>query len=109
MTHAPGHWSLNIEDGRAEVCVDGERLTDPYIGDENARLIAAAPELLDAAPLHQAWSDSESSGPDYGGQSRDTHPDGERIWRSWWNNQLDLCDRATRATAAAIAKAEGRS
>lgn len=46
MTHGP--WSLNIEDGRAEVCVDGERLTDPYIGDDDARLIAAAPELLDA-------------------------------------------------------------
>lgn len=50
----------------------------------------------------EAWADSEHAGPDYGGQTRDTHPDGERIWKAWWNNQLDLCDRANRATDAAL-------
>ena len=55
-----------------------------------------------ALRLHKAWSDSEKTGPDYGGQSRDTHPDGERIWRLWWDSQLDLCDRATRATDEAL-------
>ena len=84
---------------------------------DNARLIAAAPDLhrlvldlaaereqlLTALRLHKAWADSERTGPDYGGQSRDTHPDGERIWRQWWDNQLDLCDRAQTATDAALA------
>ena len=83
----------------------------------NATLIAAAPDLhrlalnlaaererlLTALRLHKAWADSERTGPDYGGQSRDTHPDGERIWRQWWDNQLDLCDRAQTATDAALA------
>ena len=75
----------------------------------NAHLIAAAPDMLAALRLHKAWADSETAGPDYGGQSRATHPDGEKIWRVWWNNQLDLCDRAQSATSAAIAKAEGRA
>jgi hypothetical protein len=71
----------------------------------NARLIAAAPDLLEALRLHKAWSDSEDRGPDYGGQSRDTHPDGEAIWSRWWHYNLDLCARAQAATDAAIAKA----
>lgn len=66
-----------------------------------------AAEMLEALRLHKAWSDSENSGPDYGGQTRDTHPDGERIWRAWWNNNLDLCDRAQKATEAALSKATG--
>lgn len=58
---------------------------------------------IDAARwLHKALSASVKTGPDYGGQSRDTHPDGERIWRLWWDSQLDLCDRATRATDEAL-------
>jgi hypothetical protein len=69
---------------------------------------ASAREMLEALRLHKAWSDSERAGPDYGGQTRDTHPDGELIWRAWWNNQLDLCRRAQTATDAAIAKAEGK-
>lgn len=61
-----------------------------------------APSLVQALRLHKAWSDSEKTGPDYGGQTRDTHPDGEKIWRLWWDSQLDLCDRATRATDEAL-------
>jgi hypothetical protein len=66
------------------------------------RAISQMDEMTQALRLHQAWSDSESAGPDYGGQSRDTHPDGERIWRDWWDNQLDLCARATTATTNAL-------
>jgi len=80
--------------------------------DEDAvsdRLIDAAPDMLAALRLHMAWADSERAGPDYGGQTRDTHPDGEKIWSAWWGNQLDLCSRAEAATEAAIAKVEGRS
>lgn len=82
----------------------------------NARLIALAPalaarvieqdariaRLTEALRLHQAWSDSEDAGPDYGAQTRDTHPDGERIWRQWWDGNLDLCARAQEATRAAL-------
>lgn len=56
-----------------------------------------------ALRLHQAWSDSESAGPDYGEQSRTTHPDGERIWEAWWYDNLSLCDGAQKATIAALA------
>lgn len=82
----------------------------------NARLIALAPSLAarvieqdariarltEALRLHQAWSDSEDAGPDYGAQTRDTHPDGERIWRQWWDGNLDLCARAQEATRTAL-------
>ncbi|MCC6720543.1 MAG: hypothetical protein IT555_21935 [Acetobacteraceae bacterium] len=73
-------------------------------------LIALAPDMAaalieaeKALALHQAWSDSEDAGPDYGDQTRDTHPDGERIWRQWWEGNLSLCDRAQEATRAALA------
>ena len=59
--------------------------------------------LVKALRLHKAWSDSERTGPDYGGQTRDTHPDGEKIWGIWRNNQLSLCDRAVSATDEALA------
>lgn len=72
-----------------------------------AHLIAAAPDMYEALTLHQAWADSENAGPDYGSLTRDTHPDGERIWRQWWEANLDLCSRAESATKAALLKARG--
>lgn len=99
--------AVGVEAARANSSV--YRLDVRGIKNADARLIAAAPELLAALRLHQAWADSERAGPDYGGQTRDTHPDGEAIWRRWWDGNLDLCARANEATSAAIAKAEGRS
>ena len=61
-------------------------------------------KLVKALRLHKAWSDGEKTGPDYGCQTRDTHPDGEKIWRIWWDNQLSLCDRAVSATDEALAR-----
>ena len=52
-----------------------------------------------------AWFDAEKAGPDYGSQSRDTHPDGEQIWKAWWNNQTRLCERAEDLARAALAQA----
>ena len=79
----------------------------PTLGNAAATALTAQAEriaeLEAALRLHQAWSDSEDSGPNYGGQTRDTHPDGERIWRQWWEGNLDLCARAQEATRAAIA------
>ena len=68
-----------------------------------ARKVIAAEKAIEALRLHQAWSDSEDAGPDYGEQSRDTHPDGERIWRQWWDGNLSLCGRAQDMTREAIA------
>jgi hypothetical protein len=73
----------------------------------NARLIAAAPELYEAAAKHLEWIEKEHSGPDYGGLTRDTHPDGEHIWRRWWNEQLDLCADTERLCRAALTKTRG--
>lgn len=86
-----------LADGLANQNAEAERVAARY---------AASADMLDALRLHKAWADSEDRGPDYGGQTRDTHPDGERIWREWWEANLLLCDRAQRATDAAIAKAE---
>lgn len=56
------------------------------MADPNARLIAAAPELLDVARLLIAWED----------ETHDTSPAGQH-------------ERAVKAARAAIAKVEGRS
>jgi hypothetical protein len=73
----------------------------------NARLIAATPELYEAAAKHLEWIEKEHAGPDYGGLTRDTHPDGERIWRRWWDEQLDLCADTERLCREGLAKARG--
>jgi hypothetical protein len=106
--------------GTVEICECGD-MSDaeirPYNQDRweaDARLIAASrdlanlvlliPELREALALHVAWADSEESGPNYGSLSRDTHPNGESIWRDWWEGNLSLCGRADRATRDALAK-----
>ena len=74
----------------------------------NARLIAAAPAMAEALEAHQEWADKENAGPQYPpGMSRDA-PGGEEIWRAWWNEQLDLCDRASKLTRTALALARGQ-
>lgn len=78
-----------------------------YNSGEDANLIAAAPEMYEACKTMIAWFDSERTGPDYGTLTRDTHPDGEKIWRLWWDNQLDLCKRAETLSRAALTKVEG--
>jgi len=65
-------------------------------------------EMMEALQLHHAWAESENAGPDYNGLNRETHPHGEDIWRRWWQGNLDLCDRANTATAALLAKLEGK-
>ena len=98
-----------------------ERLDNlhPYVGTADAAALlraadaeiarlrareADAERMAEALRLHKAWSQSEDAGPSYGkGFTRDTHPNGERIWRCWWEGNLDLCDRAQKATDAALA------
>lgn len=69
----------------------------------------AARQMLAAVRAFVAWLDAEDSMPNYGTQSRDTHPEGERIWREWYDRNLRLCDEAQRLGHAAIAAAEGRA
>ncbi len=56
--------------------------------------LAALRRGEDAVRAFVAWLDAEDGKPDYGTQTRDTHPNGERIWREWFVNNLDLCARA---------------
>jgi len=114
--HTPGPWVASFEsvdpEWAAITTVGGSVIANVNADSRqqaNAHLIAAAPDMLEALRLHKAWSDSERAGPDYGGQTRDTHPCGEAIWRAWWDFQLDICERAQKATDAALSKAEGRS
>lgn len=71
----------------------------------DARLIAAAPDLLDACQTFAEWLRREDAGLP-AGIERGT-PDGERKWREWWNENLRICDLAQKQAVAAIAKATG--
>lgn len=73
--------------------------------EEIARLIAAAPDLLDATSAFLEWLDREDAGPDYGGLTRDTHPSGEAVWRKWFHDNIDLCGKSQRLARLAVAKA----
>ena len=86
------------------ICRDWPKVRDTIeaLLDDRYALMQRIAELEAALRLHKAWFDSESAGPNYGGQTRATHPHGERIWRQWWDGNLDLCDRAQRATDAAL-------
>lgn len=52
-----------------------------------------------------AWFDSEDRGPAYPeGMTRDS-PGGENVWRGWWEENLQLCDRAGKLARAALESA----
>jgi len=74
-------------------------------GQANARLIAAAPELLEACQTFAEWLRREEEGLP-AGIERGT-PEGERQWRIWWEENLRICDLAQQQVIAAIAKATG--
>lgn len=68
---------------------------------------AEAARLREVVVSLIAWWDAEEAGPDYAGMSRDTHPEGERIWREWWDRQLRLCERTHKLSRSAL-KGEGK-
>lgn len=125
--HYPGPYRMGGPTGAGWSITSGGSYVGAAMGKTTTGLFLAAPELratvaaladlaevqaqriekLEAAlRLHKAWSDSEDAGPDYGEQNRDTHPDGERIWRQWWDGNLDLCARAQAATNAVLGDAQ---
>lgn len=66
------------------------------------------PVAIQACRALAAWLEGEKSGPDYGDQSRETHPEGERIWSEWWGRQLRMCKQAQLLAIQAIREYEDR-
>lgn len=72
MNHTPGKWeALQVGDTGGEnpvdvyeVVADGRKRVAEYVTDADARLIAAAPDLLEAARKIVAYADSEPDGGD---------------------------------------------
>jgi hypothetical protein len=72
----------------------------------NARLIAAAPDLLEACKTFAEWLRREDAGFDHRTNDRKT-TEGEAAWKEWYYGNLDLCGKAQDQAVAAIKKAEG--
>jgi hypothetical protein len=72
----------------------------------NARLIAAAPDLLEACQTFAEWLRREEAGGtnELWKGKRDT-PEGERAWREWYDENLRICSLAQSQARAALAKA----
>ena len=71
--------------------------------DADARLIAAAPALLEACETFAEWLRREDEGLPAGIERG--APDGERRWREWWNENLRICALAQEQARAAIRQA----
>lgn len=73
----------------------------------NARLIAAAPELLEACQTFAEWLRREEGG--FPAETRFNTPEGEAKWREWFDENLRICDLAQTQARSAIAKARGEA
>lgn len=100
--HTPGPWGISINPDEPEIvaqlCTSGLAYfaivpsDSVSLGDivADARLIAAAPELLEAARLVLAWHDAEA---DFSGTT---------FWQ-----RVDMCRESEAALRAAVTKATG--
>lgn len=99
--HTPGPWVLSYDQGSTrDIVSEKEQLTicmvrrswvSPDAYQANAQLIAAAPELLEAAKLVLAWYDAE-----------DDHSQEPDFYK-----RIEMCRASESAIRSAIAKAEG--
>jgi len=127
-THTPGPWTFSqgaeYGDFRFYVAqADGAPYTPHYsdvatliaetVNDErksiqeaNARLIAAAPDLLEACQTFAEWLRREDAGFDHKTHNRET-PEGEAAWREWFYGNIAICGLAQDQVRAAIDKATG--
>lgn len=116
--HTPGPWSFYTEpqpngcpvvgSKGLLVCMLGHSVRMPDQKETalaNARLIAAAPELLEACQTFSEWLRREEAG--FPAETRFDTPDGEAKWREWYFENLRICDLAQTLARAAIAKATG--
>lgn len=125
MKHTPGPWRLSGPDEFGDYTVqppdepmaiaavtNGEMRRMGGMSDEhaaNALMIAAAPDMFEALELLHQWWKREEEGPAYRfGTNRDT-PGNERVWREWFDGNLDLCNSTNEKARAALAKARGES
>lgn len=100
--HTPGPWvvrggfSIYASDRKtpvADACLNNSVAAND---EANARLIAAAPELLDACLAMIAWDDAEKG-------ARPYEEDNGKGWRE----RLELCAASFEKARSAVAKAEG--
>lgn len=114
--HTPGPWRVarqNPSPTTGEWMVSGAKpgylaeVRDCGSGDvqANARLIAAAPELLEACQTFAEWLRREEAG--FPAEIRFNTPEGEAKWREWFDENLRICDLAQKQARAAISKATG--
>ena len=87
-----------------EVAAIGPTEGGPLQQSANARLIAAAPDLLEACQTFAEWLRREDAGFVKAGNSRET-PEGEAEWRAWFLENMRICALAQDQARAAIAKA----
>lgn len=120
MKHTPGPWRV-VEHSWSDTGIYSDKNHIAHLSIEgvatesnqsqleasmgaNAKLIAAAPELLEACQTLAEWFKRENEGFPNAGEVRKT-AEGEAAWRRWWEENLRLCDLAKTQADAAIAKA----
>lgn len=101
--HTPGPLHVFSVYAQHEVRTSTDTLVAVVNSREDARLFSAAPELLEACATFAEWMRREKEG-FANSDERDT-PEGEARWRTWYNENLRLCDLAQEQALAAVAKA----
>ena len=108
LSSRTGEWLISFDAGNRGRGI-GIAETRPGSGQEeaNARLIAAAPDLLEACETFHEWLVREEIG--FANKWDRNTEEGEAKWREWYGENLRLCALAQEQARAAIAKAKGET